>query len=218
MTVPGGGCRSLGCRGYLCALFDARISFGTTTCFHRHLPQAHLLPMSLIKFHVINGQQCYWFVYTGHRHPHTTKLVQKHLKTERHLQIKVQRVPLIQDAKWGKLLATAPKIVCLNVWILQAVIWAKFHSHLDMREASVSHLTAVTVRATVNCHGYRGIRQVILFHPAWKADLVGGIIRVVLHVMLHTVFLHFLFLFHCLERKSLTYLFCSTIMLHIVVA
>ena len=51
--VPGGGCRSLGCRGYLCALFDARISFGTTTCFHRHLPQAHLLPMSLIKFHVI---------------------------------------------------------------------------------------------------------------------------------------------------------------------
>lgn len=164
------------------------------------------------------GQQCYWFVYTGHRHPHTTKLVQKQLKTERHLQIKVQRVPLIQDVKWGKLLATAPKIVCLNVWILQAVIWAKFHSHLDMREASVSHLTAVTVRATVNCHGYRGIRQVILFHPAWKADLVGGIIRVVLHVMLHTVFLHFLFLFHCLETKSLTYLFCSTIMLHILVA
>ncbi|KAK2565956.1 Protein FAM102B [Acropora cervicornis] len=111
-------------------------------------------------------------------HPHTTKLVQKQLKTEHHLQIKVQGVPLIQDVKSGKLLAIAPQIVCLNVWILQAVIWAKFHSHLDMREASVNHLTAVTVRATVNCHGYRGIRQVILFHPAWKADLVGGIIRV----------------------------------------
>ena len=54
MTVPGGGCRSLGCRGYLRALLDARISLGTTTRLHRHLPQAHLLAMSstneLIKF------------------------------------------------------------------------------------------------------------------------------------------------------------------------
>ena len=40
----------------------------------------------------------------------------------------------------------------------------------------------------------------------------------VLHVVLHTLFLHFLFLFHCLERKSFTYLFCSTIMVHILVA
>jgi len=46
--VPGGGCRSLGCRGYLRALLDARISLGTTTRLHRQLPQAHLLAMSLI--------------------------------------------------------------------------------------------------------------------------------------------------------------------------
>ena len=48
MTVPGGGCCSLGCRGYLCPLLEAGISLGTTTCFHRHLLQAHLLAMSLI--------------------------------------------------------------------------------------------------------------------------------------------------------------------------
>ena len=42
-----GGCRSLGCRGYLRALLDARISLGTTTRLHTHLPQAHLLAMSL---------------------------------------------------------------------------------------------------------------------------------------------------------------------------
>ena len=55
MTVPGGGCRSLGCRGYLRALLDTRISPGTTTRFHRHLPQAHRLAMSLtsLKFHSI---------------------------------------------------------------------------------------------------------------------------------------------------------------------
>ena len=47
MTVPGGGCRSLGCRGYLRALLDAHISLSTTTRLHRHLPQAHLLAMSL---------------------------------------------------------------------------------------------------------------------------------------------------------------------------
>ena len=38
--------RSLGCRGYLRALLDARISLGTTTRPHRHLPQARLLAMS----------------------------------------------------------------------------------------------------------------------------------------------------------------------------
>ena len=48
MTVPGGGCHSLGCCGYLCALLEAHISLGTTTRFHVHLPQAHLLVMSLI--------------------------------------------------------------------------------------------------------------------------------------------------------------------------
>ena len=48
MTVPGGGCRSLGCRGYLRALLNTRISPGTATRFHRHLPQAHRLAMSLI--------------------------------------------------------------------------------------------------------------------------------------------------------------------------
>ena len=42
-----GGCCSLGCRGYLRALLDARISLSTTTRLHRQLPQAHLLPMSL---------------------------------------------------------------------------------------------------------------------------------------------------------------------------
>ena len=42
-----GGCRSLGCRGYLRALLDTRISPGTTTRFLRHLPQAHRLAMSL---------------------------------------------------------------------------------------------------------------------------------------------------------------------------
>ena len=47
VMVPGGGCHSLGCRGYLRALLDAPISLGTTTRFHRHLPQAHLLVMSL---------------------------------------------------------------------------------------------------------------------------------------------------------------------------
>ena len=60
MTVPGGGCRSLGCRGYLRALLDARISLGTTTRLHRHLPQAHLLAMSLttelIKFELSPGK------------------------------------------------------------------------------------------------------------------------------------------------------------------
>ena len=42
-----GVCRSLGYRAYLRALLDARISLGTTTRLHRHLPQAHLLVMSL---------------------------------------------------------------------------------------------------------------------------------------------------------------------------
>ena len=51
VTVPGGGCHSLGCRGYLRALLDAPISLGTTTRLHRHLPQAHLLAMSLISFY-----------------------------------------------------------------------------------------------------------------------------------------------------------------------
>ena len=46
VMVPGGGCRSMGCRGYLRALLDACISLGTTTRFHRHLSQAHLLVMS----------------------------------------------------------------------------------------------------------------------------------------------------------------------------
>ena len=49
VMVPGGGCSSLGCCGYLCALLNARILLGTTTRFHtRHLPQAHLLAMSLM--------------------------------------------------------------------------------------------------------------------------------------------------------------------------
>ena len=48
VTVPGGGCCSLGCRGYLRPLLEARILLGTTTCFNRHLLQAHLLAMSLI--------------------------------------------------------------------------------------------------------------------------------------------------------------------------
>ena len=48
VSVPGGGCHSLGCHGYLRALLDAPISLGTTTRFYRHLPQAHLLAMSLI--------------------------------------------------------------------------------------------------------------------------------------------------------------------------
>ena len=52
MTVPGGGCRSLGCRGYLRALLDTRISPGTTTRFHRHLPQAHRLAMNLTSLDV----------------------------------------------------------------------------------------------------------------------------------------------------------------------
>ena len=42
-----GGCCSLGCRGYLRGLLDARISLGTTTRLHRQLPQAHLLPLGL---------------------------------------------------------------------------------------------------------------------------------------------------------------------------
>ena len=64
MTVPGGGCRSLGCRGYLHPLLEARISLGTTTRFHRHLLQAHLLAMSLnkvksnYKFNILFNQLC----------------------------------------------------------------------------------------------------------------------------------------------------------------
>ena len=49
MTVLGGGCHSLGCRGYLCATLEACIWLRTTTHFHSHLPQAHLLAMSLNK-------------------------------------------------------------------------------------------------------------------------------------------------------------------------
>ena len=33
-SVPGGGCHSLGCYGYLQALLEAHISLGTTTHFH----------------------------------------------------------------------------------------------------------------------------------------------------------------------------------------
>lgn len=29
--------------------------------------------------------------------------------------------------------------------------------------------------ASARCHEYPGIQLVILFHPAWRADLVGGI-------------------------------------------
>ena len=38
----------MGCHGYLHTLLEARILFSTTTHFHRHLPQAYLLVMSLI--------------------------------------------------------------------------------------------------------------------------------------------------------------------------
>ena len=48
VTVSCGGCRSLGYRGYLGTQIEAQISLCTTTCFHRHLSQAHLLTMSLI--------------------------------------------------------------------------------------------------------------------------------------------------------------------------
>ena len=48
VTVPGGGCGSLSCHGYLRPLLEARILLGTTTRFHRHLLQAHLLAMTLI--------------------------------------------------------------------------------------------------------------------------------------------------------------------------
>ena len=45
-----GFCHSLDCREYLYTLLDARISLGTTTPFHRHLPQVHLSAMSLTNF------------------------------------------------------------------------------------------------------------------------------------------------------------------------
>ena len=45
-----GFCHSLGCREYLCTLLDTHISLATTTLFHRHLPQALLLAMSLTNF------------------------------------------------------------------------------------------------------------------------------------------------------------------------
>ena len=63
MTVPGGGCRSLGCHGYLRALLDARILLGTTTCLNRHLPQVHLLAMSL------TSNECGQMVAKGDRDP-----------------------------------------------------------------------------------------------------------------------------------------------------
>ena len=47
--VPGGGFHSLCCCWWLCTLLKARISVGTTTHFHRNVPQAHLLVMSLIE-------------------------------------------------------------------------------------------------------------------------------------------------------------------------
>ena len=43
VAVPGGGCL-----GYLSGLSEARILLGTPTRLHRHLPQVHLLAMSLI--------------------------------------------------------------------------------------------------------------------------------------------------------------------------
>ena len=46
-----------------------------------------------------------------------------------------------------------------------------------MHVASVNQRVAVTtVGAPVNCHGYQGTLPVILFHPAWRGDLVGGIL------------------------------------------
>ena len=50
VTVPGAGCRSQGCRGYLRTQLKARISLGANTHFHGHLPQARLLAMNLTRY------------------------------------------------------------------------------------------------------------------------------------------------------------------------
>ena len=58
VKVPGGGCSSLNCHGYLRTLLMAHILLGTPTStpFHRHLPQVHLLAMSLNSYFVIISQ------------------------------------------------------------------------------------------------------------------------------------------------------------------
>ena len=49
MTVPGGGCRSLGCHGYLRSLLEACISPANTIRCYSHLARAHLLATTLMR-------------------------------------------------------------------------------------------------------------------------------------------------------------------------
>ena len=85
----------------------------------------------------------------------------------------------LQGLKQGNQSSAVAQKVHQKARLLQAVILTKCHSFLGMRAASVSQLAAVTTVAMsgvpVNCHGYQGTLPVILFHPAWRGDLVGGI-------------------------------------------
>lgn len=87
-----------------------------------------------------------------------------------------QSVQLVQGPKQGKVLPTAPQTVHQSATRLPAVILTRRHLLLDIHEASVSHPTVITTGVLVSFHGYPGTLRVILFHPAWKADLVGGIV------------------------------------------
>ena len=115
-------------------------------------------------------------------HPHTTKLQQKLLKTERHPQITPNmtwQTAQLRELKQGNRSSVAAQEVHQKARKLQAVILTKCHSLLGMHAASVNQpaaaATAAMSGAPVNFHGYPGTLPVILFHPAWRGDLVGGI-------------------------------------------
>ena len=78
----------------------------------------------------------------------------------------------------GKVLSTAPQTVHQKARkLLRLILTRRHRSLLDIPEASVSQPTPITTGASASFHGYPGILRVILFPQAWKADLVGGIVK-----------------------------------------
>ena len=122
-----------------------------------------------------------------------------------------RQVLQVQGVKQGRALPKAPQTVRQKARTLLVVILIRGHSPLDIHEASASHPTAITTGASVNYHGYPGTLRVILFPQAWKADLVGGIVKngaaycstmdalfiflpgcfVLLRIFFHSLFFHY---------------------------
>ena len=98
----------------------------------------------------------------------------------------------------GKVLSTAPQTVHQKARkLLRLILTRRHRSLLDIPEASVSQPTPITTGASASFHGYPGILRVILFPQAWKADLVGGIVKNGCCILFKHAFFSFFSAFYC---------------------